>query len=84
MRKQPITIVRDGKSMTFTAILEDGSDSVAARIEGMRGLVAVGDDDLHAIKQLQGALILHLDGCDAEGIDPFKNDPDVPGLEYIL
>lgn len=83
-RKTAIKIVRNGREQTFAATIVGEGGSFAARVDGMEGLVAVGDNPRHAAKQLQGALILHLDGCEAEGIDPWANRPDVPGLDGIL
>ena len=82
--KRPISVLRNGETLHFTAIMESDAGSVTARIEGMAGLVAAGDNIKQAMTLLQGALILHLDGCEEDGIDPFQNDPDVPGLEDIL
>ncbi|HEY3967247.1 MAG TPA: hypothetical protein VGM05_21995, partial [Planctomycetaceae bacterium] len=79
---RPFSILRQGIEHHFIAVIEftdTGAAAVAEGVDGrpLRGLFTCGDNVAHAIKQLQGALILHLDGCEAEGIDPWENNPEI-------
>lgn len=81
MRRR-FSILRDGHPVEFIAIIDATDTGHCATVESldgrpMRGIVAVGDDERHTLKQLQGALIFHLDGCAEEGIDPWENDPEL-------
>lgn len=54
--------------MRYTVILERGETSWGAHVPDLPGCVAVGDNRDDALRLIQGAIALHIEGLREEGL----------------